>query len=374
MSQAEQYQDEICLNQAALNDIPSFRIVGLPEDKDFNESVHDFSLSRENKKEILDFAQSVLLRESQAILDQTKRLNEDFCDAVSIILHGKGKLIISGMGKAGQIGMKLAATFSSTGTPSHFLHPSEAIHGDLGVVCSNDILLILSNSGETEEIVRILPSLKKMRTPIISITTMGSSLSRFSDIVLQIGKQIEADSLNLAPSSSTTVMLALGDALALSVSRLRGFDADDFARFHPGGSLGRKLSLVEDHMRPISQCRVSSDQQTIREIFVESSIPGRRSGAILLVDSEFQLTGIFTDSDLAKLFERRDDSFFDSPVCELMTKNPKSIALGTRMSEAVAFMGNKKISELPVLDDHGIPVGILDITDLVAFFPKNNEV
>lgn len=323
--------------------------------------------TREEREKLIDFARDVLNQESQIIAGHGANLDDSFCRAAAMILACSGNVIVSGMGKAGLIGQKIAATLSSTGTPSHFLHPAEAIHGDLGRIRKNDLILILSNSGETDEILRILPSLKHFGIPIISMTKADSTLALASGAVLALAIPGEADPLNLAPSNSTAVMLALGDALAFAVSQKRSFCEEDFAQFHPGGSLGLKLSLVDEFMRPLSECRLATADRTIREIFVESHIPGRRTGAILLVDADSSLAGIFTDSDLAKLFEKRNDSFLDLPVRDFMTRTPKSVQIGTKMAEAVELMGSKKISELPVLDADGKPVGILDITDLVRF-------
>ena len=217
-------------------------------------------------------------------------------------------MIVSGIGKAGLIGQKIMATLASTGTPSHFLHPAEAVHGDLGRVHADDVVLVLSQSGETEEIVRLLPPLAELGVPIIAITGRAdSTLGRAARVVIDLGPVEEACPLGLAPSSSTTAMLAVGDALALVVSRMRGFAREDFARFHPAGNLGLKLSKVEQHMRPLEQCRVAPEGQTVREVLVRVSVPGRRTGATMLVDAEGKLSGIFTDSDLARLFEQRRD-------------------------------------------------------------------
>ena len=278
------------------------------------------------------------------------------------------------MGKAGLIGRKISATLSSTGTPSHFLHPAEAFHGDLGTVRPDDVVLALSYSGETEELSQILAPLRSRSIPIVSIvSTAASSLGRASTLVLEIGAIEEADALRLAPSSSAAAMLAVGDALALAASRRRKFRAEDFAKFHPGGSLGRRLSRVDDLMRPLSQCRVASDALSIREIFVSCRKPGRRVGAILLTDDEGRLTGVFTDSDLAKLFETRDADFFDRPIRDAMTRFPSVVRSGALMSEAIATLSSRKISELPVLDERGVPLGLLDVTDLVDFFPTPFE-
>ncbi|MDR1491927.1 MAG: KpsF/GutQ family sugar-phosphate isomerase [Planctomycetaceae bacterium] len=328
-------------------------------------------LKKIDAKTRLEKAREIIRCEGNAVLETAKLLDESFSDAVNLLLTCRGCVILSGIGKAGLIAQKLTATLSSTGTPSHFLHPAEAIHGDLGRVTPSDTAVIFSQSGETEEIARILPSLKKIGVPIIAVTaTNDSTLARYATVVLAIGKRKEADPFNLAPTTSTTTMLALGDALALVTSAERGFQAENFAQFHPGGSLGRKLSRVEEYMRPLSDCRVAPDTETIREIFMRRCIHGRRSGAVLLQNGEGRLSGIFTDSDLARLFERRHNNQLDLPVSDVMTKTPIVIISGSRMLEAVAIMAKRKISELPVIDENRIPLGMLDVTDVVANFPE----
>ncbi len=323
------------------------------------------------ERDSLNFAKSVLKSESAAILAQVDRLDARFLDALALVVELRGSLIVTGMGKAGLIGRKISATASSVGIPSHFLHPGEAYHGDLGTVCPNDVLLALSYSGETEEVKRILAPIAARGVPIIAIvSTAESALGRAANVALEIGRIDEADALKLAPSSSAAAMLAVGDALALAASRERGFRSEDFARFHPGGSLGRQLSRVDDCMRPIDQCRVACDSTTIRDVYVSCRKPGRRSGAILLVDADGRLSGIFTDSDLAKLFERRGDDLFDRPISDAMTRNPRVVRSGAYMSEALSLISARKISELPVLDAESRPLGMLDVTDLVDFFPK----
>ncbi len=321
--------------------------------------------------EQLRFGREVLRHESEAIQSVAAGLGEDFCRAADLIFHCQGSLIVSGMGKAGLIGQKLMATFASTGTPSHFLHPAEAVHGDLGRLRQDDCVLVLSQSGETEEITRLLPSLQEIGTSIIAMTARrDSTLGRSAAIVLELGALQEAGALRLAPSTSTTTMLALGDALALVVSRMRGFAREDFARFHPAGALGRKLSRVGQHCRPLQMCRVAEDSLTVRDVFVQRSVPGRRTGAIMLVDIQGRLTGLFTDSDLAKLFEHRREQTLDEPIRSVMTRNPITIGDGAMMTDAVALMAERKISELPVVDDRGRPVGLIDVTDVVGLFPQ----
>ena len=321
--------------------------------------------------EQLRFARHVILTESRALAQVADRLDGEFCRAADLIHSCRGNVIVSGMGKAGLIGQKIMATLASTGTPSHCLHPAEAVHGDLGRVRRNDVALILSQSGETDEIVRLLPSLTEFGVPIVAITgSVASSLGRSASVTIELGPLEEAGSLGLAPSTSTTAMLAMGDALALLVCRMRRFSREDFARFHPAGSLGNRLSKVEYHARPLERCRVSSDQQTVREVLVQARMPGRRTGATMLIDEQGRLSGIFTDSDLARLFERRRDYELDHPVHNVMTRDPLRVETGSMMVDAVAIMADRKISELPVVDASGKPVGLIDITDVVALLPN----
>ena len=313
------------------------------------------------------YARDIIRLEGQALLALATRLDTDFCRAVDCLYRCQTSVIVTGMGKAGLIGQKIAATLSSTGTRGHFLHPAEAFHGDLGRIHRDDIVLILSQSGETEEIVRLLPPLSALGVTIIAITAQhGSTLANAATVVLALGPLKEACGLGLAPSTSTTAMLALGDALALVVSRMRWFGPEDFARFHPGGSLGRKLSKVEDHMRRLSQCRVAADDLSVRNVLAAPSPAGRRSGAILLLDAERRLSGIFTDSDLARLFESRRDAALDEPIRQVMTARPITVPTGSMVSDAMAIMAERKLSELPIVDDDGRPLGLLDITDLVG--------
>lgn len=322
--------------------------------------------------DVLSLAKQILTQEAQAIHAVADNLDSRFLQAVYRILCCQGNIIVCGIGKAGLVGQKMVATLASTGSLSHFLHPAEAIHGDLGRIGKNDIVIMLSQSGETEEIVRILPSIRSFGVPIIAITASeDSTLGRQAEIVLPLGHLIEADTLRLAPSSSTAAMIALGDALALVASQRRRFRPDNFAQFHPGGSLGRKLSLVDDYLRTLDRCRVAPSSETIREVFMRHSIVGRRSGAILLVNENGILTGIFTDSDLARLFEQRNEHLLDTPIRSVMTSKPASVTKGTRMLEAIGIMGEKRISELPVVDQDGRPIGLIDVTDVVAIFPEN---
>ena len=321
--------------------------------------------------EQLRYARQIIQTESRTLAQVAKNLDDEFCRAVDYLYHCRGNVIVTGMGKAGLIGQKIMATLASTGTPSHCLHPAEAVHGDLGRVHREDIVLCLSQSGETEEVVRLLPALAELGVPIIAITARAdSTLGRASAVVIELGVLEEACPLGLAPSSSTTAMLAVGDALALVTSHARGFGREDFARFHPAGSLGQKLSKVEDHMRPLDQCRVAPEDESVRQVLIRGGVAGRRTGATMLVDAAGHLAGIFTDSDLARLFEQHRDADLDGSIRSVMTANPLKTQIGAMMIEAVSLMAQRKISELPVVDADGRPVGLIDITDVVGLLPR----
>jgi arabinose-5-phosphate isomerase len=232
------------------------------------------------------------------------------------------------------------------------------------------VILALSFSGETEELIRLLPAFQQWKMPIVAITgNASSSLANSASATLALGPLREACPLGLAPTTSTTLMLALGDALALVLSRLRQFSAEDFAKFHPGGNLGRKLARVDDVMRRLRDCRLARSDQLVREVLVAASKPGRRTGAIMLIDEAGQLSGVFTDSDLARLLETRNEKALDQPIQAVMTQAPTTVATGSLMTSAVDLLVQRKISELPVVDDQGRPVGLIDITDVVAWLP-----
>jgi arabinose-5-phosphate isomerase len=320
----------------------------------------------------LRYAREIVAVEANTLLRLAERLDTEFCRAVEVLYHCHGSVIVTGMGKAGIIAQKIAATLSSTGTRGHYLHPAEAVHGDLGRIHADDVVLLLSQSGETEEVTRLLPSLREFGVTIIAITGKRSStLARAATVTIELGPLQEACSLGLAPSTSTTAMLAMGDALALVVSRMRDFRPEDFARFHPAGALGRKLSKVDDCMRPLHECRVASCELSVRQVLVEARWPGRRTGAIMIVDPQGTLRGIFTDSDLARLFESRRDAAIDDSIRGVMTKNPASVPSGSMLIDAVSIMAERKISELPIIDRDGKPVGLLDITDVVGIEPED---
>lgn len=311
-------------------------------------------------------AREIIAQEASALGQLADNIGVEFSDAVELISQITGSVIVTGVGKAGLIGQKIVATLASTGTRSHFLHPTEAVHGDIGCVGPDDVVLALSNSGRSEEILRLLPVLVRLQTPVIAITRDETNpLAAAAKIVLSIGRHNEADRLQLAPSVSTTAMLAMGDALALVLSRKRGFTERNFALFHPAGSLGRKLQPVREVMRCGDGFRVASQNDTVRDILIELRRPGRRTGAVVLTNSEGCIAGIFTDSDLARLFEQRREHVVDRPIADVMTVNPTTISPDALLPDAVDLMSERKLSELPVVDDSGRPVGLVDITDVL---------
>ena len=315
-------------------------------------------------------AREILRAEAAAVEALVDRLDVRFCLAIDLILACRGRVIVTGMGKAGHIGSKLAATLSSTGTPAHALHPAEAVHGDLGAVQPGDLVIGLSNSGETDEVCRLLPILQANGATLLAITaTETSTLGQAAAVTLEIGQLREADANGLAPSTTTTAMLALGDALALTVSRCRGFTPEQFAVFHPGGSLGRKLSSVADVMRPLEQCRCATVDATVRDVFTTMHTPGRRTGAVLLLDADEALVGLFTDSDLARLLGNRDAAQLDVPIRDVMTTDPLVTTPETPVGDVVETLQSRKISELPVVAPGGRPLGIVDITDVIGLLP-----
>ncbi|QDU82750.1 Arabinose 5-phosphate isomerase KdsD [Polystyrenella longa] len=323
---------------------------------------------------ILQEATDVLQTEGTALIKLAGRLNRDFCRAVQLLAECRGTVILTGIGKAGLIAQKISATLSSTGTRAHFLHPVEAVHGDLGFMRQGDTLIAFSNSGETEELLRLIPFVTSLDIPIIAVTAHDqSSLSRSADVVIALGTQTEVGPHGLAPSTSTTSMLGLGDALALVTARRRGFKPEQFAAWHPGGSLGLQFKTVRDLMRVGSRVRVASEEQTVREVLATAHIDGRRTGAIVLVDQQQRLSGIFTDSDLARLLETRHDSLLDAPIKSVMTRNPTTVMPDLLISDAVALLSERKLSELPVIDQQHQPIGMLDITDVISLLPAGSQ-
>jgi arabinose-5-phosphate isomerase len=318
----------------------------------------------------LRFAKEILRSEADSVRVVADRLDEGFTQAVELLYHTRGRVCVSGVGKSADIGQKVVATLNSTGTRAYRLDATNALHGDLGTVHPDDAALLFSHGGESEELVRLLGPLRGLCGGLIAVTSKTDcTLARNSDAVIAYGPLTEACPMRLAPSSSTTVMLALGDALAFTLSELREFNPEDFARFHPAGSLGRKLARVDAYMRQGTDVRVAAANETIRTVFAQVRQIGRRTGAVMLVDEAGILCGIFTDSDLARLFEAREDAAFDRPIFDVMTCDPVTVGPAVRIGEAMEQMRDRKLSELPVVDNDGRPVGLLDITDLIGFDP-----
>lgn len=316
---------------------------------------------------MLEKAKETLKIEAASILELLPRVDEHFQAALEMILHCKGRIIVTGMGKSGIIGRKIAATLASTGTPAFYLHPAEGIHGDLGMVTQNDVILALSNSGETGEVLNILPSLRRIGAHIISMVgNPDSTLAKNSDIVLNVGVQKEACPLGLAPTSSTTAALAFGDALAMELLSARHFTPNQFAIFHPGGSLGRKLLLtVADIMHKEQENpMVPADMSVKDALFV---ITDKGVGAVSVVDDQHHLLGLVTDGDIRRGLARSLD-FLNRPVAEMMTAHPTTSAPNKLAAEALHIMEANKprpITVLPVVDEEHRVVGLVHITDLV---------
>jgi arabinose-5-phosphate isomerase len=334
-------------------------------------TVADAMLGWETEAAGLAFARDVLRIEADALNSVREQLDPSIARAAELIYRCDSNVIVTGMGKAGIVGQKLAATLASTGTAAFPLHPGEAVHGDLGRIRAGDVVIALSQSGETDEVLRLVPAIGRIGATLVAITERpSSSLGRAAHLCIALGPITEACPLGLAPSASTTALMAVGDALALLVSRLREFSAEDFAAYHPAGTLGRRLGRVEDVMRSVRRCRIAPMFETVRNVFVNYASPRRRSGAILVVDDQERLVGIFTDSDFARLFEQRKDALaLDRPIVEVMTPDPVQILEGASVNDAVAAMRDRKISELPVVDHDRRPIGLVDLTDLIDLVP-----
>lgn len=316
----------------------------------------------------LDYARSVIKGEAEAINSVTAIVDDAFAKAAEMIYNCSGSCIVSGIGKAGIIGQKISATLASTGTPSHFLHPAEAVHGDLGRLRKNDIVIVLSYGGETDEVTRLINLVKQLDIKLIAITgDKDSTLSEHSDVVLCMGKMNEACPLGVAPSVSTTCMLAVGDALALTVMKARNFSVEDYVRFHPGGSLGAKLMTVEQSMmfRPGEKLPIARPSDTIKQM-LEKTGDVKRHGAVMIVDDKGRLTGIITDADLRRLLTKEGLSGFERNVADVMTKGCKRIRADALASEATAIFHKFRIDELPVVDSQDRPVGLIDVQDIVT--------
>lgn len=306
----------------------------------------------------------VLATEAEAVAALQHRLGEPFAKACGLILRCDGRVVVTGMGKSGHVGSKVAATLASTGTPSFFLHPAEAIHGDIGMITTKDVVLALSNSGETDELLTILPVIKRLDVPLIALTgRAGSTLARYATVTLDVSVPAEACPLNLAPTASTTATLAMGDALAVAVLEARGFTEEDFARSHPGGSLGRRLLLhVDEVMRKGDELPAVGPDTPLSAGLLEMSRKGL--GMTTIVDDAHRVIGVFTDGDLRRALDKQLD-VHATRMRDVMTANPKMARPRMLAAEAVHLMETYRITALPVVDDAGTLVGALNVHDLL---------
>lgn len=316
------------------------------------------------EKKILESALRTIRIERDALSDLEDSIDGNFVRAVKLIYDSKGKVIVTGIGKSGQVAHKIASTLSSTGTPAVYLHPADALHGDLGIISPEDVVIAISNSGETSEVLSLIPYIKFVGVPLIAITgNEKSTLARKSDVLLLVKVKREACPLNLAPTASTTATLVLGDALAIALLELRGFTKEKFARLHPGGLLGKKLKLVKEIMHTGDRVPRVSVKSSMREAILEMTSKG--FGATTVVDEEGRLVGIITDGDLRRYIERGKD-LNNGRVEDAMTGNPKVISPESLVGEALNLMEKYKIMVLPVVDEKGRPIGIIHLHDILG--------
>ena len=316
----------------------------------------------------LTYAREVIESEAAAVKAVADIVGESFAQTLELLYNCSGSVIVSGIGKAGMIGQKISATLASTGTPSHFLHPAEAVHGDLGRLRENDIVLVLSHGGQTDEITRLINLVKERAIKLIAITgDADSALAEHSDVILCMGKQNEACPLGVVPSVSTTCMLAIGDALAFTLMKARNFGVKDYVRFHPGGSLGAKLMTVQQSMmfRPGEKLALAETTDTVKDM-LEKTEDVKRHGAVMIVDEKGRLAGIITDADLRRLIAEKGSAAFDVKTAEVMTANCKRIRADALAAEATAIFHKFRIDELPVVDKNDRPVGLIDVQDILT--------
>jgi len=312
--------------------------------------------------DIKKLAQEVFEIESKEIANLSKRLTDDFEKAINAILQSSGKLIVSGMGKSGIIGKKIAATLASTGTPSFFLHPGEAYHGDLGMIEENDIVLLISNSGETDEVLKLIPFLKHQKNCTISMSNNDdSTLAKNTNYHLNIAVDKEACPLFLAPTSSTTATLVMGDALAVTLMKLRDFKEENFAKFHPGGSLGRRLLTTVGDVMKKKNLPIISSQATIKEVIQTISVG--KLGLVVIIDNN-KIIGIITDGDIRRTMESREKDFFNLKAEDLMSIHPKLIYDTDKLISASNIMSQYKINSLLVVNESNDLVGVVQVYDL----------
>lgn len=313
---------------------------------------------------IIDTAKEVLDIEAKAILRLKESIGEDFDKAIDILYNCKGRVIVTGMGKSGIIGKKIAATMSSTGTPAYFLHPAESTHGDSGVITRNDVILAISNSGETQELMNLLPLIKRFGCPMIGMTgNINSTLAKTSDVTLDISVEREADTLGKAPTSSTTATLAMGDALAVCLMEEKGFTKEDFLMYHPSGKLGKGLTYkVKDLMITGEKMPLVKDSESFTDVI--RTISDYKLGMAMITDSDGILSGVLTDGDIRRTIIKHSDTSGLS-VKEVMTANPKRITEDAYAASALNLMEKYSITALAVVNDSNIPVGVIHVHDLL---------
>ncbi|ATN74190.1 KpsF/GutQ family sugar-phosphate isomerase [Coxiella burnetii] len=317
-----------------------------------------------NNENFYTLGKAVIATELRAIQSLHARIDEKFVTACNTLFNCKGRVVVLGVGKSGHIAKKIAATLASTGTPSFYVHPSEASHGDMGMVTPQDVALAISYSGETPEIINLLPTLKRLGVALIALTgKMQSTLARIADTVIDVSVEQEACPLGLAPTSSTTAMLVMGDALAIALLEARGFTADDFARIHPGGSLGRRLLLhIADLMHPKDKMPIVKPDCLLDEALVE--ITKKSLGMTTVVSDSGQLLGVFTDGDLRRTLDKGYD-IHRTPIEKVMTKNSITVPPKLLAAEALKMMQQNKITSLVVVDTDASPVGVIHMHDLL---------
>jgi len=315
-------------------------------------------------KKVCELGKAVIETEANMIRNLSERIDEQFAAACQHLYDCQGRITVIGVGKSGHIGKKIAATFASTGSPAFFIHPSEAKHGDLGMLTRNDVLLVISYSGESEEIISILPHLKRLNIPLISLTGKPhSTLAKAATINIDISVEKEACPLGLAPTSSTTATLVMGDALAMALLEKRGFTKNDFAMSHPGGTLGRRLLLrVAEIMHKDAAVPIVTTTSNLKEALIEMT--RKKLGMTTVVDEKQKLVGIFTDGDVRRAFDNQFDLHHTS-IQQLMSKNPKTISDDMLAADALNLMENHQITSLVVANEHHHPVGIIHIHDIL---------
>ena len=326
----------------------------------------------ETEKDVIEIGKRVIRIEANAVAELEDRIDESFAEVVDLILRSTGRVVITGVGKSGIIARKIVATMNSTGTPALYLHPADAIHGDLGVVRKEDVVICISKSGDTVEVLRLIPIFKRIGVPVISMVgNLNSQLARLSDYVLNVSVKEEACPYNLAPTASTTATLAMGDALAIALLEKRNFTVENFALFHPGGNLGKRLLLkVKELMVSGKDVPIVHTSTPMKETIIEMT--SKRLGATCVVDDKGKLVGIITDGDLRRLLHRTEN-VFGLTAGEVMTRNPKTIKEDALAVVALQEMEHYNITQLVVIDDERFPIGMIHIHDLVKAGLSSSE-